>query len=175
MKIFILFAFAIVGSSFVSNSQNIQIEYQEGKWQLLVQNKPYFINGVVGHKYLEKVKAYGGNSVRIGSKKEELDKVHDLGLTALVNLPFNAERYGFDFNDDEAVNQQIQKAVEIVEKTKDHPAVMMWAIGNEIDWIPGNKPYNPKLWAAINETAKAIKPINPNHPVMAVIGPRHMQ
>ena len=175
MKIFILLAFAIVGSSFVSNSQNIQIEYQEGKWQLLVQNKPYFINGVVGHKYLEKVKAYGGNSVRIGSKKEELDKVHDLGLTALVNLPFNAERYGFDFNDDEAVNHQIQKAVEIVEKTKDHPAVMMWAIGNEIDWIPGNKPYNPKLWDAINETAKAIKAIDPNHPVMTVIGTSNMQ
>ena len=161
--------------SLTAISQNVQIISRQGKWQLLVENKPFFIKGVVGHTYLEKVKAYGGNSVRIGWRKDELDKAHDLGLTALVNLPFSSERYGFDFNDETAVKQQVEKAVEIAVNTKGHPAVMMWAIGNEIDWIPGNKPYNPKLWDAINNAAKAIKSIDPDHPVMTVIGTSNMK
>ncbi len=156
-------------------SGEVKIIPENGKWQLLVENKPFFIKGVVGHTYLEKVKEYGGNSVRIGSRTEELDKALGLGLAALVNLPFNAERYGFDFNDEAAVKEQIERVLGIVKKTKDHQAVMMWAIGNEIDWIPGNKPYNPKLWDAINETAKAIKAIDPAHPVMTVIGTSNMQ
>jgi hypothetical protein len=51
----------------------------------------------------------------------------------------------------------------------------MWAIGNELDYIPGTKPFNPKVWDAINSAAKAIKSIDPNHPVMTVIGTSMMQ
>jgi hypothetical protein len=167
--------FVFLTSTVKSNPQNVKIVSNQGKWQLLVDNQPYFIKGVVGHTYLEKIKKYGGNSVRIGSRKEELDKAQNLGLTALVNLPANSERYGFDYNDKAAVQKQLEQAVEIVRKTKDHPAVIMWAIGNEIDWIPGNKPYNRKLWDAINNTAKAIKAIDPNHPVMTVIGTSSMK
>jgi hypothetical protein len=158
-----------------SNSQSVKIVSNQGNWQLLVDNQPYFIKGVVGHTYLEKVKEYGGNSVRIGSRKEELDLAQKLGLTALVNLPASSERYGFDYNNAADVQKQLEKAVEIVQKTKEHPAVMMWAIGNEIDWIPGNIPYNPKLWDAINDIAKAIKAVDPNHPVMTVIGTSSMK
>jgi len=155
--------------------QTIKMEQKSGNWQLLVDNRPFFIKGVVGDTYLEKVKAYGGNSVRIGSGKEELDKAQQLGLKALVNLPANAERYGFDYNNKEAVQKQTKKIIEIVRKTKDHPAVLMWTIGNELDYIPGTKPFNPKVWDAVNDAAKAIKAIDPNHPVMTVIGTSMME
>ena len=175
MKTIILTGLLFTFSMLQINAQKVQIISNQNNWQLLVDNQPFFIKGVVGHTYLEKVKEYGGNSVRIGSRKEELDKAHQLGLKALVNLPANAERYGFDYNNSEAIRKQTEKIVEIVQKTKDHPAVMMWAIGNEIDWIPGNKPYNPKLWDAINDAAKAIKAIDPDHPVMTVIGTSSMK
>ena len=175
MKTILLIGSLLIFSILKINAQHIQIVSNQGNWQLLVENQPFFIKGVVGHTYLEKVKAYGGNSVRIGSRKEELDMAQQLGLKALVNLPASSERYGFDYNNAAEVQKQLEKAVEIVRKTKDHPAVMMWAIGNEIDWIPGNKPYNPKLWDAINDIAKAIKAIDPNHPVMTVIGTSSMK
>ncbi|HET6557610.1 MAG TPA: glycoside hydrolase family 2 TIM barrel-domain containing protein [Prolixibacteraceae bacterium] len=156
-------------------AQKTEIVKQGGKWQLRVNNQPFFVKGVVGHTYLEKVKLYGGNSIRIGWKKEELDKVTGLGLNALVNLPANAERYGFDYNDTAAVRKQTDRIREIVKSTKDHPAVLMWAIGNELDYIPGTKPFNPKVWDAVNEAARAIKAIDPNHPVMTVIGTSMME
>ncbi len=175
MKTILLIGTLLIFSILETSAQQVQIVSNQGNWQLMVNSKPFFIKGVVGHTYLEKVKEYGGNSVRIGSRKEELDMAQKLGLTALVNLPASSERYGFDYNDAAAVQKQLEKAVEIVQKIKDHPAIMMWAIGNEIDWIPGNKPYNPKLWDAINDIAKAIKAVDPNHPVMTVIGTSSMK
>lgn len=153
-----------------ADGQKIEIRSKGAAWQLLVDGKPFFIKGVVGHTYLDKVKAYGGNSVRIGSEKAELDKAASLGLKALVNLPADAERYGMNYDDTAAVRKQTQEIVEIVRKTKDHPAVLMWAIGNELDYIPGTKPFNPKVWDAVNQAAKAIKEIDPVHPIMTVIG-----
>jgi len=153
----------------------VRIVSDDGRWQLLVDNQPYFIKGVVGHTYLDKIKAYGGNSVRIGYKKEALDQAHKLGLSALVNLPANAERYGMDYDDEAAVNKQIAETVEIVRNTKDHPAVLMWTIGNELDYIPGTLPYKLSLWDAVNKTARAIKAVDPDHPVMTVIGTSMME
>jgi hypothetical protein len=139
---------------------------------LLRNGKPYFIKGAVGSHYLEKLKQYGGNSIRTNSKPEILDKAHSLGLTALVGLPVKAERDGMDYDDAEAVKQQHEKVLEIVRKTKDHPAVLMWALGNELDFIQANvkEHYNVKVWDAVNALAVEIHRIDPNHPVMTVVG-----
>jgi hypothetical protein len=175
MKEYFLLALLISFVVLPGFAQKIEILKNGNQWKLQVNNQPFFIKGVVGHTYLEKVKQYGGNSIRIGWKKEELDQVTQLDLNALVNLPANAERYGMDYNDTSAIRKQTQKITEIVKKTKDHPAVLMWAIGNELDYIPGTKPFNPKVWDAVNQAAKAIKAIDPNHPVMTVIGTSMME
>jgi beta-galactosidase/beta-glucuronidase len=141
-------------------------------FQFLVNNKPYFIKGAVGNDYLEKLKQYGGNSIRTGSKKTILDEAHALGLTALVNLPVRAERDGMNYDDTAAVRKQHEKVIEIVRNTKDHPAVIMWALGNELDFIEANVKlrYNQKVWEAVNALAKEIHRIDPHHPVMTVVG-----
>jgi hypothetical protein len=162
-------------SGIICSGQPVKIDKNGNDWQLFVDQQPFFIKGVVGHESLEKVKAYGGNSVRIGYGKDVLDKAQLLGLKALVNLPANSERYGFDYNDTAAVSKQTREIIEIVKNTKDHPAVMMWAIGNELDYIPGTLPYNLKVWDAVNQAAKAIKAIDPGHPVMTVIGTSMME
>ncbi len=172
--ILILACLFFIGA-FQGFSQSVEIRKNGNNWQLKVNQKPFFIKGVVGHTYLEKVKAYGGNSVRIGHKKEELDRAHQLGLNALVGLPANAERYGMNYDDAAAVKKQTAAIIEIVKKTKDHPAVLMWTIGNELDYIPGTLPFKLSLWDAVNETAKAIKAVDPNHPVMTVIGTSMME
>ncbi|MFN8254399.1 MAG: glycoside hydrolase family 2 TIM barrel-domain containing protein [Bacteroidales bacterium] len=173
IKIFLLTGLMII--TWPTLSQSITIERKGNGWQLNVNNQNYSIKGIVGHTYLEKAKAYGANSVRIGYEKEELVKVERLGLKALVNLPADAERYGFDYSNQQAVDKQTNEIIEIVKKIKDHPAVLMWAIGNELDYIPPLKPFNPKVWDAINQAAKAIKEIDPNHPVMTVIGTSMME
>jgi hypothetical protein len=156
-------------------SQKVKLEQKDANWKMMVNEKPFFIKGVVGYNNFEKVQLYGGNSIRTGYRKDQLDEVHRLGLTALVNLPAGAERNGMDYNDTESVNAQTARIEEIVSSTKDHPAVLMWSIGNELDYIPGTKPFNPKVWDAVNQAARAIKAIDPDHLVMTVIGTSMME
>jgi len=148
----------------------VKIENRDNSWQLHVNDSAFFIKGVVGNSYPEKIKEYGGNSVRTGWSKSELDKLGSLGLYALVNLPADAERYGMDYSDPVSVKKQQDSLLEIVKRTMDHPSVLMWAIGNELDYIPPLQPFNPKVWDAINDIAKSIHKIDPDHPVMTVIG-----
>lgn len=177
MKTLFLISFLayLLINPFIAVSQTVKIEQSDNGWQMMVNNQPFFIKGVVGYNNFEKVKLYGGNSIRTGYRKEQLDEVHRLGLTALVNLPAGAERNGMDYNDMEAVKAQTVRIEEIVSSTKDHPAVLMWSIGNELDYIPGTKPFNPKVWDAVNQAARAIKAIDPDHLVMTVIGTSMME
>lgn len=145
-----------------------EIKNENGRFVLYRGNEPYFIKGAVGWGFLDVLTESGANSIR--SSYRILDDAHQRGMTVLVNLPMGAERNGFDYNDEQAVRVQFLKNKEIVEKYKDHPAVLMWAVGNELDHIPGDKDYNLKVWDAINDIAGMIKKIDPNHPVMTVVG-----
>jgi hypothetical protein len=47
---------------------------------------------------------------------------------------------------------------------------MFWSVGNELDYIPGQRSHHPQLWERLNDLAKAIKQIDARHPVMTVVG-----
>jgi len=173
-KLFFALIFSAIIFPAFGQKNIVKITNANNSWSLILNGNPFFVKGVVGDTYLEKVQNYGGNSIRMGSRKEGLDKAHQLGLNVLVNLPANAERYGFDYNDTAAVRKQTDRIKEIVKNTKDHPSVLMWSVGNELDFIPPNNPFNPKVWDAVNTAAIEIKKIDPDHPVMTVIGTSRM-
>ena len=56
--------------------------------------------------------------------QELLDKAHALGLTVTVGIWLEHERHGFDYGDPDQVAEQFEKARSIVERYKDHPAVL---------------------------------------------------
>jgi hypothetical protein len=156
------------GKNLPDSPAKVEIMKQNGSYQLLKDGNPYFIKGAVGWDFLEELKAAGANSVRTSPKL--LDEAHRLGFSVLVNLPMQAERSGFDYNDEKAVKEQYERVKKIVQENKDHPAVLMWAVGNELDHIPGDLDYNLKMWDAVNNIAGMIKEIDPHHPVLTVVG-----
>ncbi|MFO7671093.1 MAG: glycoside hydrolase family 2 TIM barrel-domain containing protein [Bacteroidales bacterium] len=157
-------------TGFVATGGPIRVEIREkdGGYQLIRGEKPYFIKGAVGWDYLDRLAAYGGNSLRSGPRF--LNRADSLGLTVMVNLPVKAQRDGFDYDDEAAVEAQFNRIKGIVEENRDHPALLMWAIGNELDHIPGDLDYNLKVWDAVNDIAGMIKEIDPYHPVLTVVG-----
>jgi hypothetical protein len=171
----LLFAFIVFASCSVAPGDNsstaavrVEIRNEGDGFRLYRGGEPFFIKGAVGWSYLEELAEAGANSLRTSPRL--LDEAHGLGLTVLVNLRMAAERDGFDYDDEEAVQEQFNRIREIVMEHKDHPAVLMWAVGNELDHIPGNLDYNLKMWDAVNDIARMIKETDPNHPVMTVIG-----
>ncbi len=158
----------------------VEIKKEKGSYRLYRGGTPFFIKGArtLRTRYMEKVAQYGGNSVRIGYHdrvEKVLNKADSLDLTVLFGLPMKPERDGFDYDDQEAVKKQYNKIKKIVKEYKDHPALLLWTIGNELDHIPGDLDYNLKLWDAVNDIAAMIKETDPDHPVMTVIGTGRME
>jgi hypothetical protein len=150
---------------------------KKGEGFVLLQNgEPYFIKGArtIGTQYLELVASIGGNSIRIGGREKDveviLSEANRLGLTVLFGLPMASERNGFDYNNQAAVQAQLDTARAIVRKYKSYPAIMMWAIGNEMDYLPGDAEFNLKLWDAVNEVARMIHQEDPARLAITVTG-----
>ncbi len=138
-----------------------------GKQAIFRENKPYFIKGVGGQVYMKRAKEYGANSIRTWSDEnaqQVLDSAYANGLTVMFGLWAQHERHGFNYNNPEMVKSQLLKFKKIVQKYKDHPALLLWGIGNEVDLFYTNT----NVWFAIQDIAKMIHEIDPNHPTSTV-------
>jgi len=147
----------------------VELRQTEDGWQLLRGGEPYFIKGAGGSGSLEQLAAAGANSVRTWGADDIgplLDEAHALGLTVTVGIWLGHERHGFDYNDETQVREQLERAREAVLRYKDHPAVLLWGIGNEMEGFENGD--NPVIWKAVNDVAAMVKELDPHHPTMTV-------
>ena len=148
----------------------VELRNTEQGWQLYRGGEPYFINGAGGDHSLEALQAAGGNSVRTWDAGETtgelLDRAHALGLTVTLGIWLGHERHGFDYADETQVEGQYQRARDIVLRFRDHPALLLWGIGNEMEGFEQGD--DRRIWAAVNDIAAMVKELDPNHPTMTV-------
>ena len=151
----------------------VEVVKTESGYQLLRDGEPYVIRGAgMGTDDIERFAAHGGNSIRtwttVNDKQDTralLDTAHEHGVTVALGLTMTAERHGFDYDDPDAVAEQLASVREEVLKYRDHPALLFWLVGNEL-----NHSYtNPGVWDAVNDVAKMIKELDPDHPVTTPI------
>lgn len=146
----------------------VRLVKQGDQFQLQRDGQPYAIHGVGGNSQLQLLVESGGNSIRTWDADgldKLLDQAHQHGLTVCVGMWLGHERHGFDYQNEEAVLKQLSGCLEVVRKYKDHPAVLLWGVGNEME----GDGKNPAIWYAVNHIAHEIKRIDPNHPTMTVI------
>jgi hypothetical protein len=145
-----------------------QIQKTDSGYQLLRGGKPYFVNGAGGGRYPDRIVAYGGNSIRTWSTRgadKILDSAQKHGLTVLMGLDVARERHGFNYDSPDSAKMQLEKLRAEVMKYKDHPALLAWGIGNEL-----NLQYkNTKVWDAVNDISKMIHELDPNHPTSTIL------
>lgn len=178
-NIFSIFLFIIVMIGCKKDAQKSEVQINEnqpvkvelissnGKFELLVNKEPFFIKGA-GLEFgdIPTVAQHSGNSFRTWrtdngrrSGKEVLDEAHKNGLLVTMGIEVARERHGFDYNDTIAVKEQLLRIKNEVIELKDHPALLIWGIGNEL-----NLHYtNPKVWDAVNDISKMIHEVDQNH------------
>ena len=150
--------------------KTVEVRKQGDRFQLFRHGKPFFIKGGAGRTHLAELSAAGGNSIRTWNTDNLLpllDEADSLGIAVTVGLYVQPERQGFDYDDMEARKKQQDSLIREVKRFKDHPAVLMWAIGNELT-LRGK---NPKVWDAVNDIAAEIHEVDPNHPTTTMIMP----
>ncbi len=145
----------------------VKLKKEPYGYQIYVDDEPFYIKGA-GFEGLDpsSVAKHGGNTIRTWragdqfiSGQQKLDKAHANGLMVILGLDVARERHGFDYDDEEAVQQQLENLRQDVIQYKDHPALLAWGIGNELNLRYTNK----KVWDAVNEISEMIKELDPNH------------
>ena len=165
LVLYILICTVSLSSSFASK---VEIIRQNGQYTLIKDGEPYYINGAGGTTELEKLKAFGGNSIRTWGISDETDQIMEdalkHGLTVTFGIWMGQERQGFDYSNDMAVKAQLEHFRNVVRKYKNHPALLIWGVGNEMDLDYSNF----DVWKHLEDICKMIKEEDPNHPTMAV-------
>ncbi len=153
-------------------AEAVPVELREtanGGWQLLRGGEPYLIRGAGGSGSLQRLAEAGANSVRTWGADgvgDILDEAHKHGLTVTVGIWLGHERHGFDYSDPAQVEAQLEAARKVVLEFRDHPALLLWGLGNEMEGYESGD--DPVIWAAVNALAEMVKELDPNHPVMTV-------
>jgi hypothetical protein len=156
----------------------VEIRSSSGRFQLYVDNKPFYIKGAgIELGSPEKLKEHGGNSFRTWSTdngrdsgKQVLDRALTNGLYVAMGLDVDHERRGFDYDDTNAVARQFAALIAQVREHQDHPALLLWVIGNELNFEK-----NPKVWDAVNDLSKMIHRIDPSHPTTTTLAGFNME
>ncbi len=132
--------------------------------------KELFNVSIDSEQDIEKVKA------ELLSKKEGMA---DYIVEAIEKLKSHDDldiTIGYD--NDKWFNERFEFFKKQILSVKDHPALLMWGIGNEVqtdhylDKAKGeqvNFKLNPKVWMMIGKLAKFIKEVDGNHPTSTIV------
>ena len=153
------------------------VEREGGGWQVTRGGAPFEVRGVGYKGELDALVAAGGNTLRTWGVGEEtralLDEAHEQGVVVVLGLWLGHVEHGFDYGDEAALAQQLAEVRQSVLRYREHPALLMWGVGNEVELEGGD---DPRIWAHIEEAAAAVKALDPHHPTVAVtaeIGEAH--
>lgn len=165
ISVWVFFCFC---SLTVAQPQHVEVKLNDqGEFRLFKNGTEFYIKGAGGTEHWEEVVKAGGNSVRTWSTdnaREMLDKAQSLGLMVMMGLWVQHERHGFDYDNEAKVKLQLEQFRKVVLEIKDHPALLLWGVGNEVDLFYSNT----KVWKAVDDIAKMIHELDPHHPTTTV-------
>ena len=141
--------------------------------RLYVDGREFYVKGAAATMCHSLMSEYGANVCRIYSASSRtrglLDELYDNGLMCYVGLPakaYSSFQEGNPTYDDPSYRAAaIASVIEIVEELKDHPAVLCWSLGNELE-VNGNAT-REGYFKYYGELAAAVHDADPNHPVTA--------
>ena len=150
-----------------SASVPVSIIQADGAYQLIRGGQPYFIKGVGGSSYLAEAAAAGANAIRTWGAHDAgliLDQADRYHMTVMLGIWMSQS--AVDYLDPGYRARKVEEVRQLVTAYRDHPALLMWSIGNEINLSGGG---TPAAWQFVDELAAMIKNLDANHPVISVI------
>jgi len=131
--------------------------------------RSFTIKGAGGENNLETAASHGANVIRTwsvkddGSSKALLDQAHQLGMKVILGVwmpdPSDAEHYRvegrFQIDYGEKGEEQLARMQKLLATYDDHPALLAWGLGNEVE-------YSPSYLQTVNAMSELIHQHNPD-------------
>jgi hypothetical protein len=146
-------------------SHRVEIQKQGSRYVLLRNGEPYTIRGVGGRQRLDEAARSGANSVRTWGGEDApaaFEQAGRFGLTVFVGVWLSHEAK--DYESEVYKASKRAEVIQLVERYKDHPQLLVWALGNEIQLGADI----PIAWQFVEELAQLVKARDPNHPIATV-------
>jgi len=159
----------LIDSLLVNTATHYEIKNEGSYYRLYKEGEEFYIKGAAANAFYGKVDDFGGNTIRTYSvndtlaTRQILDEAYYNGISVMLGIWISRVRDGFDYNNAIAVQAQYDQCEAWVKQFKDHPAVMMWALGNELNTV------DPLVWGKINDIGEMINRIDSMHPVTTVL------
>lgn len=178
--LFLLSVFCLLSACTSSTSPqepvHVSVVQEQGQYRLRVDGLPFTVKGVgmdtPSPGSIEKLVQTGGNAIRTWSTRHAdsifpLAEKHDIMVA--LGLPLGQELHGFDYQDAAAVAKQLEEIKQTVNRYKDHPNLLCWVAGNELnllfDELGQLKQVSPETYLALGEIVDYIHEVDPHHPV----------
>jgi len=145
-----------------------QLIENDGQFTLLKNGEPYTILGVGGTSRLDMLASIGGNTIRTWDAEgigDLLDEAHANGISVVAGIWLEHQRHGFDYRDPAQRKEQLDRVERLVKEHRNHPALLAWSIGNEVE-LGGDIDIAIQQ---INDAAAIVKRLDPHHPRMTVV------
>jgi len=129
---------------------------------------PYFVKGAGGSGNLEQLASRGANSLRTWDTKglaDILDQAESLGLTVSAGIWLEHESSWFSYGNPEDCDKQAERVRKEILKHRDHPALLAWGIGNEVE----GDGTNTAFWKQLDRLARLVKELDPSHPTFTAV------
>ncbi len=147
----------------------VEIKAVDGKYNFYVNSERFDLKGAGGGGNLALLQQSGGNAIRTWSPRngrQILDSAYKYNIMVAMGIGMGQELHHFDYNDETAVKEQFDRNIKAVDELKNHPALLCWVVGNELNLSPDHKtPVNPKVYDALKDMVDYIHREDPNHPV----------
>jgi hypothetical protein len=165
----VLIVFSCKASDPMKTPSHVAIKSVNGKYNFYVNGDLFELKGAGGGGNLKVLHDAGGNSIRTwgtNNGQQLLDTAYKYGIMVAMGVGMGQELHGFNYNDTAAVGKQYRRNIAAIESYKNHPALLCWVVGNELNLSPNRSvPVNPKVYDALKDIVDYIHENDPNHPV----------
>jgi len=164
-------SFACNRAQTVNNaSKTVYIKNENGKYTLYRKGGPFFVKGAAGYTNLKRLKEAGGNTIRVWDTlhlANILDSAQANNLAVIVGLPMPPSLSMDNFYNTPQAAVFTKKVTALINKYKNHPALLCWCLGNELTF-----PIRPRFngfYNVFNNLVDVIHRDDPQHPVTTTV------
>jgi Glycosyl hydrolases family 2, TIM barrel domain len=151
-------------------SKKVYIQKENGIYRLCKNGKPFLIKGAAGHTKIAELVACGGNTISIWDTtlvEKVLDEAQRNNVSVIAGLDIPSGDIIQYYQDEKKVNALFNAYKSIVTRLKNHPALLAWALGNELV-MPFGSNTSP-FYKTYNRLLEMMHTEDPDHPVTTTI------
>ena len=155
-----------------NSTATVHLKKNGDSYELYRNGEVFHIKGASASSYFKELKAAGANTVRVYDTTNlgvRLDSAFFYQLAVIVDLPIT-RYYNNDslFMDQKFMDNELNSLKVTVKKYKNHPAILYWILGNEINYP--DQPIDNKYIKHFNNLVNQVQNIDVDHPVSTAVG-----